>query len=130
RSQLPNDIKGITTPYWYLGGKFAGTAFHKEDCDLRSMEVVIYGYRLWMIISTQDTKRFEEWVRRFWGENAGHSDQWLRRLNLILPPSMLKAANIEFNLICAGPGDMVVTSPNQYHYVINMTTSLAAAVNF
>lgn len=130
KSQLPGDIKGITSPYWYLGGKFAGTAFHKEDCDLRPMNLVIYGFKIWLIIDTQDTGRFEAWVRRVWGKEAGHDDQWLRHFGLVLPPSMLEAANIKFNLTCAGPGDMVIIPPAQYHYVINMTTSLAIAINF
>ncbi|GAP88312.1 putative transcription factor jumonji [Rosellinia necatrix] len=130
RSQLPYDIKGITTPYWYLGGRFSGTAFHKEDCDLRSMNLVIYGVKLWIIVDTQDTERFEMWVRRIWGNDAGNDDQWLRHLHLVLPPSMLEAANIKFRLISARPGDMIVISPKQYHYAINMTPSLAIAINF
>ncbi|KAL7894362.1 hypothetical protein HDV63DRAFT_412940 [Trichoderma sp. SZMC 28014] len=130
KSQMPPDTKGITVPYWYLGGKFSGTVFHKADCDLRSMSLVIHGYKLWLIIDTRDTKKFEQWVRHVWGKDAAQDDQWIRHLGLILPPSMLTAAGFRFNLICAGPGDLIVTSPDQYHYVVSMTTSLAIAVNF
>lgn len=130
KSQMPADTKSLTNPYWYLGGRFSGTAFHKADCDLRSMSLVIHGYKLWLIIDTRDTTRFEGWVRHAWGKDAAHDDQWIRHLGLILPPSMLTAAGIRFDLICAGPGDLIVTSPDQYHYVVSMTTSLAIAVNF
>ncbi|KAK5994699.1 Lysine-specific demethylase 4 [Cladobotryum mycophilum] len=130
RSQLPGDIKGITSPYWHFGGRFSGTAFHKEDCNLRSMNLVIYGFKIWLIVDTENTEKFEAWVRSIWGADSEHDDQWLRHLNLILPPSMLVTAGIKFHLVCAGPGDMVITSPNQYHYVVNMTTNLAVAVNF
>ncbi|KAH6604515.1 putative transcription factor jumonji [Trichoderma cornu-damae] len=94
------------------------------------MNLAVYGLKLWLIVDVLDTERFESWVRSIWGKTSGYDDQWLAHLNLILPPSMLEAANIKFNLICAGPGDMVIISPNQYHYVVNTTTSLAVTVNF
>lgn len=130
QGQLPSNVEGITSPYWHFGGKLSGTAFHKEDCDLRSMNLVLYGFKVWLIIDTQDTPRFEEWIRARWGQNSNYDDQWLRHLNLILPPSDLQKAQIRFRIICAGPGDMILTSPNQYHYVINITTSLAISINF
>ena len=60
---LPIGIQGITNPSWYLGSKYSGAAFHKEPCNLRAMNLIIDGFKLWLIVDTQDTKRFEEWVR-------------------------------------------------------------------
>ncbi|KAL7910076.1 hypothetical protein GGI35DRAFT_447801 [Trichoderma velutinum] len=130
KSLLSDDVKGINSPYWHLGEKFSGTAFHKEDGDLRSMNLTLYGFKLWLMVDIRDTEKFEAWVRDIWGRNASHDDQWLRHLNLILPPSMLQQANIRFRIICARPGDIVITFPNQYHYAVNMTSNLAIAINF
>ncbi len=57
-------------------------------------------------------------------------DQFVRHTSVIIPPSILRAENIEFDIICSGPGEMVLAQPRQYHAVINRTASFAIATNF
>ncbi|KAK1241151.1 hypothetical protein MKX08_001125 [Trichoderma sp. CBMAI-0020] len=64
QAQVTCHIEGLASPCWRLGAKFSGTAFHKQDGDLRSMNLVLYGFSVWLIIDTQDTCRFEEWFYR------------------------------------------------------------------
>ncbi|KAK3360767.1 hypothetical protein B0T25DRAFT_447357, partial [Lasiosphaeria hispida] len=50
--------------------------------------------------------------------------------SLLISPRRLKLESIQFKLICAGPGEMVITEPRQYYAVINLTASLAISTNF
>ncbi|KAL1850478.1 hypothetical protein Daus18300_012892 [Diaporthe australafricana] len=125
------EIPGVTTPYWHAGEKDSGTAFHHEDGAMRSCNVTIAGFKLWIIIKESSNAKFEAFVQNLYPETQRpRCGQWLRHLNIFVSPEMLTKMSIGFDLILAGPGDMVVTAPGQYHAVLNLTACFAIAINF
>ncbi|TLS23789.1 uncharacterized protein PpBr36_06794 [Pyricularia pennisetigena] len=124
-------VAGVTLPYWLLGSAFSGTAMHREDANWRSANITLIGEKIWLLIDPDHSNRFEHFVARLVGEKRGSSrcDQWIRHHNLLIGPNQLSEEGIEFRLLTAGPGDMVVTQPGQYHFAVNKTACFAIAIN-
>lgn len=122
-------VPGVSTLYGHVGEEASGTAFHCEDANLRSYNLTLVGWKIWVLIRPHHTAQFEDLVRRL-TECGDGCDQFVRHTSVVIPPSMLRAENIQFDIICSGPGEMVVTQPRQYHAVINRTASFAIATNF
>ncbi|KAH9903865.1 hypothetical protein F4778DRAFT_102487 [Xylariomycetidae sp. FL2044] len=126
-SQLGH-IPGINTPYWHAGEQGSGTAFHCEDARFRSCNLMLFGWKLWIMIQEEHTAIFEAFIKRNWGGNS--CAQFVRHRSLLISPARLRAEKIKFDILVAGPGDMVITAPGQYHAVINLTNCFAIATNF
>ncbi|KAK3947911.1 hypothetical protein QBC32DRAFT_269937 [Pseudoneurospora amorphoporcata] len=122
------DLPGINTLYMHMGERGSGTAFHCEDAQLRSYNLNIFGWKLWIMIDPNDTTKFERMLATKWALHK--CDQSVRHLNIMVSPKRLLEEGIRFDIIRAGPGDLVITRPRQYHAVINQTPSLAIATNF
>ncbi|KAK3946862.1 hypothetical protein QBC32DRAFT_356312 [Pseudoneurospora amorphoporcata] len=124
-------IDGVSTPYIHMGEAGSGTAFHCEDADLRSYNVTVYGYKIWILVDLEDTTKFEEYFdSRYTDCKESKCDQRVRHQCCILAPSLLVSLGINFDIVWTGPGDLIVTEPRQYHAVINFTDSLAISTNF
>lgn len=123
------DVPGVSTLYGHIGGKGSGTAFHCEDANLRSYNLALIGWKIWIMIKVDHTAKFEALIRRL-TKTKDTCDQFVRHTSILIPPSKLRAENIDFDIICAGPGEMVLTQPRQYHAVINFTDTVAIATNF
>ncbi|KAK3351890.1 hypothetical protein B0H65DRAFT_459399 [Neurospora tetraspora] len=124
-------IEGVSIPYIHMGEAGSGTAFHCEDADFRSYNVTIYGYKIWILVDLKDTTKFEEYFdTRYTDRKESKCDQRVRHQCCILAPSLLVSLGINFDIVCTGPGDLIVTEPRQYHAVINFTDSLAVSTNF
>jgi hypothetical protein len=121
-------IPGVNTLYGHVGEKDSGTALHCEDSYLRSFNICLRGFKLWVMMKMEDTTKVEELNKRL--GNKRRCDQSVRHAALLISPTRLRQERIGFDLILAGPGDIVVTGPRQYHYVINVTPSVAVAANF
>ncbi|EJT68169.1 hypothetical protein GGTG_14254 [Gaeumannomyces tritici R3-111a-1] len=102
---------------------------HCEDARWFSINVNGFGWKIWILLSQKDTATFEKYIRKRWGDGIC-DDQWVRHHSLFISPKELRRAGINFDLVVAGPGDAVVTARGQYHEVVNMTSSLAVAINF
>lgn len=135
-------IPGVNSYYWHGGGKRSGTGFHFEDANFRSMNLVMHGYKLWVVVPEADTAPFEKFCRKLYykseqpcqpdthSDEVVDDDQWLRHLDLLIHPRRLQEQGISFYMFVAGPGQMVVTGHRQYHQVINLTDCFAISVNF
>ncbi|KAL8290942.1 hypothetical protein RB601_003601 [Gaeumannomyces tritici] len=122
------EVAGVTTPYEHIGHRLSATCFHREDAHYWSANINLSGEKIWVVIKPESTGVFEAYVRGRYG--SLDCDQWLRHHNLLIGPSTLRAAGIEFEVLSAQPGTMVVTRPGQYHMVVNRTPSFATAINF
>ncbi|KUI63585.1 Lysine-specific demethylase 4 [Cytospora mali] len=121
-------IPGVTELYWHAGNRGSGTAFHCEDASFRSCNLTLFGWKLWILIRESHTDKFEAWIKR--QLRAGSCDQFVRHCNVLISPARLQAEGIGFDIQCAGPGQMVITAPRQYHAVVNLTACFAIAINF
>ncbi|GKU10076.1 histone demethylation protein 3d [Fusarium langsethiae] len=124
------DIKELThvnEPYTHLGKKGSITAMHKEDDKFGSVNVGFLGVKLFLRILTEDTEKFEKWVRAKY--ECKPCPQFVRHLNIFFKPKQLEAVGIRFELIIQRPGDLIETKPNQYHQVLNLEDSLAVSIN-
>ncbi|WQF77058.1 Putative SET domain, JmjC domain, SET domain superfamily protein [Colletotrichum destructivum] len=121
-------IPGGNSDYWHAGCRLSGTPWHKEDANWRSVNKVCSGLKLWVVVPAHYAARFEEFVKQHWRTN--NCAQFVRHLSLFIGPTTLKEADIEFSIHCAGPGDMIVTNPGQYHMVANFTDCFAMSINF
>lgn len=124
------EIPGVTTHYWHTGEKNSGTAFHYEDGAVRSCNITIAGFKLWILIDVSSNAKFEDFVQSLYPSAQPQCGQWLRHLNILISPATLLEKDIRFRLILAGPGDMVVTKRRQYHAVLNLTACFAISINF
>jgi hypothetical protein len=122
-------IPGVSTLWAHIGDEASGTSFHCEDANLRSYNLTLIGWKIWVLIKPEHTTNFENLVQRLTCcDNT--CEQFVRHTSIVIQPSRLREENIEFDIICAGPGEMVLTQPRQYHAVINRTASFAIATNF
>ncbi|KAF6835455.1 lysine -specific demethylase 4c-like protein [Colletotrichum plurivorum] len=121
-------IDGVNSYYWHAGQRFSGTSLHSEDGRFWSANLVLAGLKLWVVIAEYHTAMFEEFIRRNW--KANRCAQFVRHLSLFISPRRLREEGIDFVVHCAGPGDMVITKPGQYHAVVNYTACFAVSINF
>ena len=122
------EIQGVNTIYWHAGEPGSGTAFHCEDFKLYSVNWVLWGWKLWIVIRLNHTEKFEAFIRKHWPAN--NCDQFVRHNSLLISVETLKKEGIEFDIHIAGPNQMVVTQPRQYHAVVNITKNMAMSINF
>ncbi|KAK0368951.1 lysine -specific demethylase 4c-like protein [Colletotrichum limetticola] len=121
-------IAGGNSPYTYIGAKYSGTGWHDDDALLWSCNYVSFGWKLWLVVAEHHRAKFEAFIRRHW--KANRCAQFVRHLPLFIGPSRLHEEGIDFIEHCAGPGDMVIIRPGQYHAVVNFSSCFATAINF
>ncbi|KAF5986481.1 hypothetical protein FCOIX_1540 [Fusarium coicis] len=122
-----SDLKDIHTNYHHIGGHLSGNRIHCEDFTyldetdeepvwrgLRSFNEVYIGtgYKLWK------TWQCKECI-------GGISHQCL-----LLAPSSLEKAGIDFDIYVVGCGEAVWTLPGQQHSIINVGHCAARSMNF
>ncbi|OAP53769.1 hypothetical protein AYL99_12035 [Fonsecaea erecta] len=121
-------VDGLNTPWLHAGLMGSGTPFHREDADLCSFNWVLGGWKLWILIRVSSTQKVEEYIRKNWPCND--CDQFVRHNSLLISRKTLTENGIEFDVLIAGPGDLVFKDMRQYHAVVNITNCVAMAINF
>ena len=120
---------GIQSEYLYLSRARSVAAMHKEDQEANSKNVNYIGHeKLWLIISPSSSRRFEALIAEYFGVKP-HCSQFVRHLDVIPFPSILREWQIIFRVICQRPGQAVEISSGAYHAVINTGPNIAGAIN-
>ncbi|KAG4268353.1 hypothetical protein FPRO04_12459 [Fusarium proliferatum] len=122
------ELTRVNEPYTHLGKKWSMTPMHKEDDIFGSVNVGFLGTKLFLRVLTEDTEKFEEWVRGKY--KCKPCPQFVRHLNRFFEPKQLEALGIRFELLIQRPGDLIETKTNQYHQVLNLEDSLAISINY
>ncbi|KAH7025260.1 uncharacterized protein B0I36DRAFT_353399 [Microdochium trichocladiopsis] len=89
----------------FPGNRNSGTVFHCEDGVMRSVNLTLFGWNIWILVAVHHIDKLESFL-------------------------LGKVAEIDFIVLLAGPGDLVETQPRQYHWVINYSTVVKMAINF
>jgi hypothetical protein len=133
---------GINTLYTMIGEHFSGTSLHIEDNRFWSCNINLHGYKIWTCIDPESKDALESAIqtalantssgtrRRGRSRIRAACDQFVRHHSLVASPAWLRANGIPFKILCAGPGEAVITRPNQYHSVVNIGKAYSCAMNF
>jgi len=121
---------GINTSYVYCGKKHSSSPLHVEDAWLYSKNIARAGWKLWLIINPDDRSKLETKLAQVLKiPQMPHSD-FARDNQIFIAPEQYQKWNIRYTLELQGPGDMIITYPEAYHQVLNVTDTLAEAINF
>ena len=134
--------RGINTLYTMMGEHFSGTSLHIEDGRFWSCNINLHGYKIWTCIEPEAKDALESAIKTAFASSSHASlrrgrsriratcDQFVRHHSLVASPAWLRANGIPFKILCAGPGEAVITRPNQYHSVVNVGKAYSCAMNF
>lgn len=121
---------GINTSYVYCGKKHSSSPLHVEDAWLYSKNIARAGWKLWLFINPHDRSKLEAKLAQVLKiSKIPHSD-FVRDNEVFIAPEQFKKWKIRYKLEMQGPGDMIITYPETYHQVLNLTDTLAEAINF
>lgn len=129
-------LKSLAYSYFHVGSEYSATPFHFEDGDLWAYNIVSHGFKLWILIKTEDNEKFEAFVMRLFPCECRAPclckacDRWVLHQAVIFAPSLLDQEGISYSIICQGPGDIVIVRPRQYHAVVNFSSCVARSSNF
>ncbi|CZR37656.1 uncharacterized protein FPRO_07153 [Fusarium proliferatum ET1] len=137
------DFIDIHTNYQHIGGHRSGNRIHWEDFThldetdegpvwrgLRSFNQVYFGtgYKLWLVIAKHHIIKFDAFVRTTW--QCRECIGGISHKCLLLAPSSLEKAGIDFHIYVVGRGEAVWTLPGQQHSIINVGHCAARSMNF
>ena len=121
---------GIHSSYVYISSKGSAFALHVEDFYLHSANILYAGApKLWIIIHPNSRLQLESQIPKMSKERPQCS-QFIRHLNLLPRPSLLRQWGIDFQVVLQRPGYIVLLQPNAYHYGINLGANIAEAINY
>lgn len=90
-------IKGITTPYVYIGTSKTYFAFHIEDVLLVSLNYLHAGEpKIWYIIPPQYRQQVEALVRKFGETQNLECPEYIMHKGIMIPPTVLEKHGIPF----------------------------------
>ena len=120
--------------YWSVEGPTFSTLHYKRFA-LHSLNMLYEGApKVWLIVNPADKDKLEYRLCEAFGLGPEYDGsrlcaQFVRHLDIILMPSLLRSWNISFSMRLQAKGDMVFSLPYTYHQVINLGPSLAEIVN-
>ncbi|KAM5348932.1 hypothetical protein ACJ41O_008755 [Fusarium nematophilum] len=130
------ELADLHQPYWHIGADKSANRLHWEDlshfhgeivCGLRAANLVLVGVKLWILIATHHTKKFETLIRKRW--KCGECSQGPGHISVLLSPSKLEQEGIDFVIKICPPGKMIDTRLCQYHGIVNMGPCIAMSIN-
>ncbi|KAF4338209.1 hypothetical protein FBEOM_7894 [Fusarium beomiforme] len=125
------ELEDLHRPYQHIGGPGSGCRTHGEDFkNLRSYNEVYFGsgYKLWLAIEQHHIAKFDAFVKANW--ECCECDQFLSHLSLLLAPSRLRNAGIDYVVAAVGRGEAFYTLPGQQHAIINIGYCAAQSINY
>lgn len=91
-------MKGITSPFVYVGGPMTSFAFHIEDGNLGSINYNHAGdIKCWYVVPGREGDKLENLIKE---TTAGLCDLLIRHKIVMVSPSILQDNGIEFARVC------------------------------
>jgi len=97
---LSNKVKGINTPYCYVGSWKAFFCWHTEDLDLSGVNFIHEGKsKFWYAICYDDKHIIEKEAARLFPEHFSSCKQFLRHKTTLINPYYLKKKYPELRIV-------------------------------
>lgn len=122
-------IEGIHTPYSYVGDICTVFPLHIEDFDLPAINYLHLGNKFWYIIPSSQLKELEDLAKRIARDNNIPCTNFLRHKSLMIPPSVLKANNIQFSRVVQEKNQFIIIFSGGFHTGFNCGYNIAEAIN-
>ncbi|KAL5016475.1 hypothetical protein ScPMuIL_006064 [Solemya velum] len=124
-------IEGVNTAYLYFGMWKTTFAWHTEDMDLYSINLVHYGApKTWYAIPPEHGRRLERLAQGFFPSSFQACEGFLRHKMTLISPHILRQYSIPFNKITQEAGEIMITFPYSYHSGYNHGFNCAESTNF
>uniref|UniRef100_A0A0K2SX66 [histone H3]-trimethyl-L-lysine(9) demethylase n=1 Tax=Lepeophtheirus salmonis TaxID=72036 RepID=A0A0K2SX66_LEPSM len=124
-------IEGVNTAYLYFGMWKTTFAWHTEDMDLHSINLLHYGEsKFWYAIPPEHARRFERMADGVFPNLAKDCQAYLRHKMCLISPHLLRQNSIPYNKIVQKEGEIMVTFPMGYHSGFNTGFNIAESTNF
>lgn len=125
------DIRGVITPFIYIGMWKASFAWHIEDMDLYSINFIHVGApKTWYAIPPAHGRAFEALADRLFPAESESCNAHLRHKRTIYSPDVLRQNQIPFVKTTQEAGEFIIVFPFTYHAGFNHGFNAAESVNF
>jgi hypothetical protein len=124
-------ITGVTSPMTYFGTWRSFFGWHKEDCDLMSVNYLHFGApKIWYCVSPKHAAQFDRMAEQLFPEAAKACPAFIRHKDVVISPKTLKQYGVPFVQAKQKPGEFIVLNAAAYHTGFNLGFNCAEAVNF
>lgn len=131
RQSLNASLGGVTESMIYVGTWRALFAWHLEDANLYSINLVHFGApKSWYGISPRDAQRFEAFAADVFPGARNECPAFLRHKTAIISPKKLRDAGFRVSECVQEAGEIMITLPEAYHSGFNHGFNVAESTNF
>uniref|UniRef100_A0A7I4Y7A7 [histone H3]-trimethyl-L-lysine(9) demethylase n=1 Tax=Haemonchus contortus TaxID=6289 RepID=A0A7I4Y7A7_HAECO len=124
-------IKGVNSVYLYFGMYGASFAWHVEDMELYSINLLHYGSpKYWFAIPPEASPRFERLMRQQFPNYDRQCKAFMRHKSFMVLPSLLDKYKIPYGTMIQYPNEFIITFPHGYHMGFNLGYNIAESTNF
>jgi [histone H3]-trimethyl-L-lysine9/36 demethylase len=124
-------IEGVNTAYLYFGMWKTTFAWHTEDMDLYSINLLHFGApKTWYSIPPSYGRKFEKLAAVLFPNSSNVCRAFLRHKMTVLHPAWLDDYSIPYDKVTQEPGHIMITFPFGYHSGFNHGFNCAESTNF
>lgn len=124
-------ISGVTSPWVYMGMKFASFCWHTEDLHINSLNYNHKGAtKTWYIVPGKYKEAFDRFVRQKFASEIESKPDLLHRITLMIDPLELIRAGVKVYKIRQTERSYVCTFSKVYHAGFSHGFNVGEAVNF
>ena len=130
---VKSEVRGVTTPYCYVGSWKTLFCWHKEDLDLSAVNYLHEGQsKFWYSIPVHQSHILEKEAKVYFPEHFSRCSEHLRHKTTLLNPYILKKKYPELKVskIEHKAGEFMMILGGSYHCGFNFGFNIAEAVNF
>ena len=130
---METKVRGVNTPYCYIGSWKTLFCWHKEDLDLSAINFLHEGKsKFWYTIPENQGHILEKEAKRLFPEHFSKCNAFLRHKTTLINPYILKRQYPELKLtkVEHKKGEFILVFGGAYHTGFNFGFNIAEAVNY
>lgn len=133
RYSMETRVRGVNTPYCYIGSWKTLFCWHKEDLDLSAINFLHEGKsKFWYSIPESQGHLLEKEAKKQFPEHFSKCDSFLRHKTTLINPYNIKRQHPELKItkVEHKKGEFVLVFGGAYHCGFNFGFNIAEAVNY